>query len=131
VNSKHVEFSVNNPYVDKEYDEGNDLGRDDAEGCQMKLEDKDVNDPEYHSDDEKHDCEENRRYHMFLNQFRLCHSKFLFVAVSEYQIKNRCISINGILTVLIQAYAYAKRKDSELSGSEFPFHLSDSLLIMV
>jgi hypothetical protein len=33
--------------------------------------------------------------------------------------------------VLIQAYAYEKRKDSELYGSELLSHLADSLLIMV
>jgi hypothetical protein len=86
MNTKQVESSISNPYVDKEYDEGNYLRRDDAERRQVKLEDKDVNNSERHGDDEKYDCEENRRYKMFLNRFWLCHNKSLIVGDRGYQI---------------------------------------------
>lgn len=124
VNAKQVDFSINNPYIDKKNGEGNDLRRDNAKRRHVKLENKDVNNSEYYSDDEKYDCEENRRYEMFLNRFRFCHNKFLTVGDRGYQIKIRCISIDGIWSVLIQAYTNKKRKDTELAGSELLFHLT-------
>jgi hypothetical protein len=76
----------------------------------VKLENEDVNNSKYHSDDEKYDCEENRRNQMFLDRFRLCHNKTLNDGDREYQIKNRCISIDGTWSVLNQAYTNKKKE---------------------